>query len=98
MTLLYNLMLPLILLSGLFLTWKFKKIWILAITLLVLFIYFKAQPSYLPKGQINRTALPAFEAKPDLEIEDRLSKPKDPDQRQAEQDERYRNGLEFIQK
>lgn len=98
MTLFYNLLLPAILLTGIFLTWKFKKLWIVAVTLLVLFVYFKAQPSYLPKGEIKRSQLPAFEAKPDLEIEDRLSKPKDPDQRQREQDERYRKGLEFIQK
>lgn len=98
MTLALNLIPLVLILIGAWLTIKHKRIWIPVVTGLLLFIYFQAQPSYLPKGEVKRTAVPQFEAKEDLVIEDRNSKPKDPDQRQAEQEAKYREGLDFIKK
>ena len=65
--------------------------WTVAIAATFLFLYPKVQPSYLPKGDIQRSELPAFEPSK-AEIEDRNRKPVDPEVRDARQKEQYELG------
>ena len=58
MILLINLIPLLIAAIGFGLSWKLKKLWIAAATVAALFLYFQAQPSYMPKGEITRSAPP----------------------------------------
>lgn len=96
MTLFFNL-LPLLLAAiGLGLSWKFRKIWIAAATLAVLLVYYQAQPSYLPKGEISRSEVPVFTGS-DATIENRLSKPMPGDERDQRRQEAVKQGLDFKQ-
>ena len=72
---------------------KTRKTRLLAVAWFVLFmlVYPKIQPSYLPKGDIKRTAVPGFEASK-AEIEDRNRKPVPSEERNAEQERQYREG------
>lgn len=76
--------------------WKAKtskgRIQIILVTALVLIIYAKAQPSYLPKGDIKRTDVPSLSSGSTAEIEDRLRKPVPSEVRNAEQERQYREG------
>lgn len=70
-----------------------KKVWVwmFGIMIATAVLYPKVQPSYMPKGDITRTALPEFEASK-AEIEDRNRKPVPSEVRQAQQEEEYRKG------
>lgn len=94
MTLLLNLLPWLIGLLGFGLAWQRKQVWIAAATVAFLAVYFMVQPSYLPKGEITRTPLPAFTAS-DANIEDRVSKPMPPDERDQRRRESVQQGLDF---
>lgn len=76
---------------------KKRKVQVFLLSVLVLIIYMKAQPSYLPKGDISRTSVPSFEAS-NAPIEDRNRKPVPSEVRQAEQERMYKEGPVFIQK
>ena len=93
MTALLNLI-PLALgLSALWAIWKRK--WPLLAALLVAFlVYAVLQPSYLPKGEVQRTSVPTFSAS-DAQIEDRNSKPVPLDEKERRREEAIRNGLPF---
>lgn len=73
--------------------WR-KKAWVVIPTILALFIYYKLQPSYLPKGNIERTALPEFNYSGG-EIQDRSPKAKSLDDSRSKREEVYKNGLPF---
>lgn len=96
MTLLINLIPLLIAALGLGLSWKFKKLWVAGATLVVVFLYFQAQPSYLPKGEITRSAPPVF-TELDARIEDRNSKPMPGNERDQRMRDAVKNGLDFKQ-
>ncbi|WP_370682296.1 hypothetical protein [Comamonas sp. GB3 AK4-5] len=93
-TLLVNLLPLAIAVAGLGLSWKYKKLWIAATTAAILFVYFQAQPSYLPKGQIVREAPPVF-VESDAKIEDRLSKPVPGSERDQRMQDAVKQGLDF---
>lgn len=66
-----------------------------AITVALLIVYMLVHPSYLPKGDIERTPVPEIEAGTG-EIQDRNRKPVPSEVRNAEQERKYREGLEFL--
>ena len=94
MILLINLIPVLIAAIGFGLSWKLKKLWITAATVAALFLYFQAQPSYMPKGAVKRSALPAF-VESDAQIEDRASKPVPADERDQRMRDAVKQGLDF---
>lgn len=65
--------------------------------ILVFIVYLQLQPSYLPKGEIKRTTVPAFEKK-EFEIKDNLLKPLSGEERDIKREELYKQGLPFIEK
>lgn len=97
MVLLINLIPLAILLVGGIAAYKKRKLWIAAATILVLLIYFKAQPSYMPKGDIQRSSIPEFTVPADAEIEDRNRKPVPVEERRQQMREAVQRGLEFNQ-
>lgn len=94
MTLLLNL-LPLAIAGiGLVLALRLRKFWIVIATALALWVYFQAQPSYLPKGQIERAPVPALE-NTEATIQDRVPKPDSLDERDQRMKSNVQNGLDF---
>lgn len=77
--------------------WKTKKHWLILVMLGYLFVYGQFQPSYMPKGSVARTPVPAF-SEPSGEIKDNNRKPTPSEVRNAEQERQYRDGLTFIPK
>lgn len=61
------------------------------VVLLFAFLYPKIQPSYLPKGDIQRTTVPGFELS-NAQIEDRNRKPVPSEVRQERQEQEYKKG------
>lgn len=104
MVLLINLIPLIIVLCGGFFLYRGYKagktggtlIAVAACTLFTLFLYFKAQPSYMPKGDIKRTEIPALSASPSAQIEDRNRQPVPQMDRRAQQEEQYREGPVFL--
>lgn len=96
MTLLINLIPLLIAAIGLGLSWKLRKLWVAAATVATLFLYFQAQPSYMPKGQVTRSEPPAF-TESEARIEDRNSKPMSGDERDQRMRDAVKQGLDFKQ-
>ena len=96
MTLLINLIPLLIAAIGLGLSWKLRKLWVAAATAVTLFLYFQAQPSYMPKGQVTRSEPPTF-TEPEARIEDRNSKPMSGDERDQRMRDAVKQGLDFKQ-
>ena len=70
---------------------KKVRIWAMIALIIFLIVYPKVQPSYMPKGEISRTAVPGFEPSKAV-IEDNNRKPVSSEERQAKQDEEYRLG------
>ena len=99
MVLLLNLIPWIIFLSGAVLSWKVKSDkwkWVALIgTVGAMALYYKAQPSYLPKGDIQRTEVPSFEQSK-AEIQDNNRKPVPSEIRNAEQERKYKEGLVFV--
>ena len=96
MTLLLNLLPLLIAAIGFGLSWKFRKLWIAAVTVAALFLYFQAQPSYMPKGEITRSEPPVF-TESETPIEDRNSKPMSGEERDQRMQDAVKRGLDFKQ-
>lgn len=96
MILLLNLIPVIIVVSGAALAWKYRSWKVAAVALALLAIYVKAQPSYMPKGVVERSAIPAFERAGS--VEDRLSKPVPGAERDQAMKERVQKGLDFIEK
>lgn len=98
MVLLINLIPLMIVLVGGYLAYRKRKLWIAAATIFALFIYFKAQPSYMPKGDIQRSAIPEFTVPANAEIEDRNRKSQDRMEVRKQQEDQYREGPVFLKK
>lgn len=75
--------------------WKTKKHRYLAFAVLFLIVYPQIQPSYMPKGIVERKQIPSIEGSK-LEIEDRNRKPITSEIRNSAQNDEYKKGLEFI--
>lgn len=96
MVLLINLIPWIIVLVGGYLTWRKRKVWIAVATIAAMLLYMKAQPSYLPKGDIQRTAVPEFVVPKAAEIEDRNRKARDQMDVRKQQEDQYREGPVFL--
>lgn len=94
MTLLLNVLPWLLLAAGLALAWRRRRLWIALATAILGLAYVMAQPSYLPKGKVERGAPPPFPAS-DARIEDRNSKPVPGEVRDQRMRDAVRNGLDF---
>lgn len=94
MTLLINLIPLLIAAIGFGLSWKLRSLWAALATIAVLFLYFQAQPSYMPKGEVTRSEPPVF-VESDAPIEDRNLKPMPGEERDARRREAVQQGLDF---
>lgn len=68
------------------------RAWAIISAVAFLLLYSMVQPSYLPKGEITRTAVPDFSS-PSGEIQDRNRKPEPTETRQARQEQAYRDGF-----
>lgn len=98
MVLLINLIPWVIVLVGGYLAYRKRKLWIVAATIAALFLYMKAQPSYMPKGDIQRSAIPEFAVPANAEIEDRNRKSQDRMEVRKQQEDQYREGPAFLKK
>lgn len=80
------------------LAYYFKKVRIfcVACAVAVVVLYPKVQPSYMPKGQIVRSEIPAFE-KSDAKIENRQLAPKSGKEYDAQREEAIKKGLPFLE-
>lgn len=92
MVLLLNLVSWVVVLIFIYIWYKTKKFRYLVVAAVFMLIYNIAQPSYMPKGTVTRMANPAFEQS-NAAIEDRNRKPEDPNERQARQEQSYRDGF-----
>lgn len=97
MVLLINLIPLVILLVGGFMAYRKRRLWIAATTIIALIIYFKAQPSYMPKGDIQRSEIPEFTVPADAAIEDRNRKPVPVEDRRQQMREDVQRGPAFSQ-
>lgn len=102
MTLVLNLLPLFIIAIGAVFVWKLKaiksKVLAVGITIAALFLLGQAQPSYLPKGEIKRSAIPTHKVDDSLVIQDRNSKPMTPAERDERMTQKYKDGLDFIEK
>lgn len=94
MILLLNLLPYLVVAAGLLLGIKLRKVWIFLAALALAGIYNMAQPSYAPKGTVQRSQVPAF-TESSASIEDRNSKPVPGDVRDQRMRDAVHNGLDF---
>ena len=94
MILLLNLLPYLVVAAGLLLGIKLRKVWIFLAALALAAIYNMAQPSYAPKGTLQRSQVPAF-TESSTSIEDRNSKPVPGDVRDQRMRDAVHNGLDF---
>ena len=83
-----------ILVCGAYALYKTRNPLVILATVAAIFIYKKAQPSYLPKGDIQRASVPEMVYK-SSDIEDRNRKPDTTEDRQARMNESIKNGLPF---
>lgn len=98
MVLFFNILPFLLVMLGFLVAWKTKSNTVtycaLAFIVGVLILYPKIQPSYLPKGTVQRTEVPEF-APSNAEIDDRNRKPVPTEVRQAHQEKAYKEGTGF---
>lgn len=97
MVALINLLPVAVLLAGLWLAWRLratphKAATVAVLTVGLLVLYAQLQPSYAPKGTVQRSTLPDFEAV-DAPISDRLSKPMSNDERDERMKKSVTEGL-----
>lgn len=85
-----------IVLGLLFLAFKRKELWPLALAVVLIVIYMNVQPSYLPKGEVKRSVIPAFE-KSDAKIQDNLLKHPSGEEMDRERNQQIKEGLPFKQ-
>ena len=94
MVLLINVIPWVILVCGAYALYKTRNPWVILATVAVIFIYKKAQPSYLPKGDIQREPVPEMVYKK-YELQDRNRKPDTTEERQERMNDSIKNGLPF---
>lgn len=96
MVILLNSLLVAIGILSLVAAYRLRKVWPLIVGFVAIVIYMQIQPSYLPKGEVKRSDVPAFEQS-DAVIEDRNSKPKSGEDYDKKMEESVRKGLPFKQ-
>lgn len=96
MILLLNLVVPFFVIIVGFIAWKTKNWKSLLALPFAWIIYTAAQPSYLPKGDIQRSSVPEFTPSK-AEIVDKARKPVPSEVRNAEQERKYKEGLVFVE-
>jgi len=94
MVLLLNLIAPIIVIVFGYIWWKTRKAWPLVVMVASLLLYVQAQPSYIPKGEVKRTAIAPFEQK-DVEIQNRLLTPPSGAEMDRKRGEMIKEGLPF---
>lgn len=97
MIVILNLLVVIVAVGAMALAFHLKKIWPAVVAIVFALLYNFIQPSYMPKGTIARTALPAFEQS-DAKIEDRLLAPKSGVEYDAGREASVKDGLKFIEK
>lgn len=97
MIVLLNLASAIVILLGVYFSVKLKKLWPIAAAASLTFLYTFFQPSYMPKGTIQRAEIPAFEQS-DAQIEDRSLKPQGGSVYDAKREQKIIDGLPFIEK
>lgn len=96
MAVLLSFIVTVVVLGLLFLAFKRKKLWPLALAAVFMVVYMNVQPSYLPKGEVKRSVIPAFE-KSDAKIQDNLLKPPSGEDMDRERNQQIKEGLPFKQ-
>ena len=94
MVLLLNVLPVALLALGLTVAWVWRKWWLAVLTVAVWLVYAMAQPSYLPKGQIERAELPPPQQS-EAVLEDRLRKPDPLSERDQRMKQAVQSGLDF---
>lgn len=95
MVVLLNLLWVVILVVAALSYWKWRKTWIVVVTAIALLVYPMVQPSYMPKGQVKRSSIPAFEQS-HSEVQDRLLKPPSGEEMDAKREQMIKDGLPFL--
>lgn len=93
---LMNYAVPLIILIGLFIGYKLKSIYPLALAVLIVVIYTLAQPTYLPKGTVSAPLIQDLEYV-DKPIVDRSRKVMSDEERDAARNEKINQINESIE-
>lgn len=96
MTLALNILPYMLAALGVFLGLRLRQAWLIATTIILLIVYLQVQPSYMPKGKIERSAVPELEQS-EATIEDRASKPDSLGERDLRIKEAVQSGLDFKQ-
>lgn len=73
-----------------------KRVWPSVVGAFFLTIYIFAQPSYLPKGEIKRSDVPAFEQK-EVVLHNRMLSPKSGAEYDGVRESKIKEGLPFIE-
>lgn len=97
MIVLLNLIWILVLGASLLAAYKLRKVWPLVVGGIVLALYMQFQPSYTPKGVVQRQGVPAFEVS-DAKIENRLLSPKSGEEYDAKRQADIEKGLPKYEK
>ena len=92
---LLNLIPTVVIFIGVVLALRFKK-WQWAVgAIVVVLLYYQFQPSYMPKGEVQRSEIPAFD-RSEGAVENRISKPVPVEDRQKARDDAIKQGLPFF--
>ena len=97
MNLSMNLLLPIVILGIAYAAWRIEKWQFLLLIPVFVIVYGKLQPS-LPKNQISRTPVPGIIKNENAGIVDKVPKPNAFEQNVSEQNQKYKDGLTFIDK
>lgn len=98
MVLILNLLLIVVGVGAIALAWKLKKVWPLVVAIVFMFLVSFARPSYMPKGVIERMALPDFEVNSELIIQDRNRSPLSGKEYDEILKKKITDGLPFIER
>lgn len=97
MIVLLNLLSAIVVVGGIVLSAKLRKLWPLVTAAVFTILYSFFQPSYMPKGTVQRAELPPFEQS-EAQIQDRALKPQDGSVYDARREQKIKDGLPFIEK
>ena len=96
MVIILNSLLTLIVIMSIAGAYRLRKAWPLVVGIAAIIVYMQLQPSYLPKGEVKRSDIPAFDQS-EAEIEDRNSKPKSGEEYDKKMENAVKSGLPFKQ-
>lgn len=95
MIILLNLAIVLISVMAIAVAIHWKKWWPLVVAGVFIILYNFIQPSYLPKGMVQRSEIPAFEHS-DAKIQNRVLQPTSGVEYDARREQQIKDGLPFI--